>query len=133
MFPNFLDVAPEGFIPKSMWVPLRWMIRHRMYAYDAPDPFVYIQKLNDYKMADIGPRLTQDVLILAASRDHFIPASLYQEEIDALSNVRSLTFRLMTEKEDGQDHCNVGNPKLVPDTVLLWLDGLKKREMEGNI
>ncbi|BAK98689.1 hypothetical protein OBV_14910 [Oscillibacter valericigenes Sjm18-20] len=159
VFPNFLDVALDGSIPKSMWVPLRWMIRHGlrgpintmmkkkmaadktidwairhgMYAYDTPDPFGYIRKLDDYKMTDIGPRLTQDVLILAASRDHFIPASLYKEEIDALPNVRSLTFRLMTEKEDGQGHCNVGNPKLVLDTVLLWLDGLKKRNMEGSL
>gem|GEM_PF-6561825 len=37
-----------------------WAVRHGMYAYDAPDPFGYIKKLDDFKMTDIGPHLTQD-------------------------------------------------------------------------
>lgn len=153
IFPNFLYVGLNA-VPKSLWGPVRfmlahnlraplnavlrkkmaaapimdWAIRHGMYAYDAPDPFGYVKKLNDYKMTDIGPKLTQDMLIFGASRDHFIPASLYRMELDALPNVKSLTYRLMTEAEDGAAHCNVGNPKLVLDTVLCWLDGLRLRD-----
>ncbi|MDD4849966.1 MAG: hypothetical protein PHO10_04635 [Gemmiger sp.] len=77
-----------------------------------------------------GGRL-QDVLIFGASKDHFIPQALYSIEIDALPHVKSLTYRLMTEQEDGAGHCNVGNPKLVLDTVLLWLEGLRQRDETG--
>lgn len=104
-----------------------------MYAYDAKDPFGYVKKLDDYKMTDIGPRLTQDMLILGARQDHFIPFELYSREIDALPNVKSLNFRLMTEKEDGGSHCNVGNPKLVLDIVDDWLTGLRRREEDNNV
>lgn len=157
VFPNFLNVALHGQIPPNMWGILRFMLRHNwhapvnlilkkkmknnetvdwavkhgMYAYDAKDPFGYVKKLDDYKMTDIGPRLTQDILILGARRDHFIPPELYAQEIDALPNVKSLTFRLMTEQEDAGSHCNVGNPKLVLDTVDDWLTALRRRDAEG--
>ena len=157
VFPNFLYVALNA-VPRRMWGAVRlmlrfnlraplnavlrmkmkaapimdWAIRHGMYAYDAPDPFGYVKKLNDYKMTDIGAKLTQDVLVIGASQDHFIPKALYAAEIDALPNVRSLTYRLMTEKEDAAGHCNVGNPKLVLDTVLFWLEGLRERDQAEN-
>ena len=153
VFPNFLYVALNA-VPRRIWGVVRlmlrfnlraplnailrkkmkaapimdWAIRHGVYAYDAPDPFGYVKKLDDYKMTDIGPQLTQDVLVFGASKDHFIPKELYSAELDALPNVRSLTYRLMTEAEDGAGHCNVGNPKLVLDTVLFWLDGLRERD-----
>lgn len=153
VFPNFLYVALNA-VPKAMWGPLRfmlahnlswpmnaimkrkmvrepimdWAIRHGMYAYGASDPFGYIKKLDDYKMTDIGPKLTQDMLVIGAERDHFIPRSLYAAELDALPNVKSLTFRLMTEREDAGGHCNVGNPKLVLDTVIDWLNALNRRD-----
>ncbi len=38
-----------------------------------------------------------------------------------LKNVRSLTFRLFTDKEDAQNHCNVGNGKLAVDTICDWI------------
>ena len=58
-----------------------------------------------------------------ASHEHFITKELYSAEIDALPNVRSLTYRMMTEKEDAAGHCNVCNPKLVLDAVFCgWTD-----------
>ncbi|HWQ76470.1 MAG TPA: alpha/beta fold hydrolase [Syntrophomonas sp.] len=153
VFPNFLHVA-LGMMPKAVRRPIRflldhnlrgpinavmkrkmvrepildWGVRHGMFAYDAPDPFGYIKKLDDYKMTDIGPRLTQDVLVIGAEKDHFIPKELYAMELDALPNIKSLTFRLMTQREDAGAHCNVGNPKLVLDTAVDWLIGLNRRD-----
>lgn len=154
IFPNFLYVGLNG-IPKYLQGPLKWMlahnisgpinagmkqlmaknpvfdwaIRHGMYAYDAKDPFSYVKKLDDYKMTDIGPRITQDVLVLGASQDHFIAKELYSMELDALPNARSLTFSLMSDKKDAGAHCNVGNPKLVLDTVMSWIALIKDSEV----
>jgi pimeloyl-ACP methyl ester carboxylesterase len=107
---------------------LDWGVRHGMFAYDAPDPFGYVKKLDDYKMTDIGERITQDMLVIGAEKDHFIAKELYAMELDALPNVKSLTFRLMTAREDAGAHCNVGNPRLVLDTVADWLIGLNRRD-----
>ncbi len=78
----------------------------------------------------LGGGTDRDVLILGASHDHFIPKRLYSAELDALSNVRSLTYRLMTDQENADAHCNIGNPKLVLDTVADWLNGLKRRDAD---
>ena len=76
-------------------------------------------------MIDVADQITQDVLIAGASKDHFIDYKTVSEEIDALTNVRSLTFRLFTEKEDACNHCNCGNVKLTFDTFMNWIMQMK--------
>lgn len=97
-----------------------------MYAYEADTPFDYIKKLNDFQMIDIAHQITQDILVLGASEDHFIAPELYQTELDALTNVQLLTFRLFTSKESASNHCNVGNSKLCFDTMIHWIEQIKK-------
>lgn len=48
-------------------------------------------------------------------------------EINMLKNVRSLTFRLFTDKEDAQNHCNVGNGKLALDTICNWIESTDRK------
>ncbi|HPB84091.1 MAG TPA: alpha/beta hydrolase, partial [Spirochaetota bacterium] len=76
-------------------------------------------------------RITQDFLLLAAARDHFIPLHFYKQEIDALTNVSSLTFRLFTERESAHNHCNAGNPALVLDTIASWIAVVKNHMTHG--
>lgn len=74
-----------------------------------------------FRLSGVAERITQDFLLLRSTRDHFIPLSFYKKEIDALRNVRSLTFRLFTEWVNAENHCNVGNIRLALDTILAWL------------
>lgn len=153
IFPNFLSVALYSF-PKSArgivkWVlnhnfkwiinskvkklmkkdpTVDWGIKHGMYAYEVESPFEYLKKLNTYQMVDVGHRITQDMLVIGAEKDHFINKELYKEELDSLVNVRSLTYRLFTEKEYGEGHCNVGCSKLCFDTMINWIEQIKKRD-----
>ena len=41
--------------------------------------------------------------------------------MNALENVKSLTVRIFTDKEDAGAHCNIGNTKLVLDTMINWI------------
>ena len=126
IFPNFLSVGLYA-VPKPFWGIMKWAIRHDrgliinaklkrmmrqvptldwafrhgMYAYGAKTPFEYLKKLDKFQMVDVGGRITQDVLVVGARRDQFIPLELYKQELDALTDVRSLTFRLFTEHESG--------------------------------
>jgi hypothetical protein len=47
-----------------------------------------------------------------------------------LKNVKSLTFRLFTDKENAQNHCNVGNGKIVLDTICNWIQSIDAEAME---
>lgn len=105
-----------------------WGLKHGMYAYEADSAYGYAQKLKLYDIAPIADKVTQDVLIIGANQDHFINYKLIGQEINMFPNAKSLSFRLFTDKEEAQNHCNVGNGKLVLDTIDSWLDSLKKRD-----
>jgi hypothetical protein len=98
-----------------------WGLKHGCYAYEAKDAYGYAQKLKLYDLEPVADRITQDMLIIGASQDHFIDYRLIGREINMLTNVRSLTFRLFTDKEEAQNHCNVGNGKIVLDTICAWI------------
>ncbi len=99
-----------------------WGLKHGMYAYEAKDAYEYAKKLKLYNLEPVADSITQDMLIVGANKDHFIDYRLIGREINMLKNVRSLTFRLFTDKEDAQNHCNVGNGKLVIDEILIWIE-----------
>lgn len=153
VMPNFLDVIlnsgtgeNEGLMKIAGWLIshrcriivnlifhrkskkdelVRWGLEHGKYAYEAKDAYEYAVKMNRYQMMDIADRITQDILIVGANKDHFIPYTMAGREISALKNVRSLTFRLFTDKEDACNHCNCGNVKLVFDTFMDWIMQIK--------
>jgi pimeloyl-ACP methyl ester carboxylesterase len=104
---------------------LDWQINHAMYAFGTDTLSELLLELQKYRIADIGGLVEQDFLLLGASEDHFVPPSLYKDEIDALPNVRSLTYRLFTEREHAGTHCSAGNVKLVLDFIDNWITSVK--------
>jgi len=108
---------------------VRWGLEHGKYAYEAEDAFTYASNMKNYQVMNIADKLTQDVLIVGANKDHFIPWEMAGVEIPAMTNVRSLTFRLFTDKEDACNHCNCGNVKLTFDTFMNWIETIKAREL----
>ena len=52
----------------------------------------------------------------------YIAYRLVGREINMLKNVKSLTFRLFTDKEEAENHCNVGNGQLVLDEICSWIE-----------
>ncbi|MBZ1511183.1 alpha/beta fold hydrolase [Leuconostoc mesenteroides] len=108
----------------------QWGVNHGMYAYEANSIYDYLKIIGKYQIMDVAPLIEQDVLILGANQDHFVNYRMIGKEINALTNVRSLTFRLFTEKENAGNHCNLGNAKLALETILQWLTFLKQRDSE---
>ncbi|WP_446899281.1 hypothetical protein ACSVC9_05160 [Clostridium sp. LBM24168] len=156
VFPDFSDVVIEAIPPKSQKLTrllfklkagriinfiigkklkqsnemINWGLKHGMYAYEASTPYEYLQKISQYKIAPVADRIYQDILIIGASQDHFVNYRKVSQEINLLTNVHSMTFRLMTEAEQASNHCNCGNCKLVMDTISDWIMMMKK---ESNV
>ena len=61
------------------------------------------------------------MLTICANQNHFIDHRLVSREINMLKNVHGLTFQLVADKEDAQNHCNVGNGKLALDFICGWI------------
>jgi hypothetical protein len=104
---------------------VNWALGHGKYAYGVNSAYEYFQACADYDMLKMADRIYQDFLLIGAREDHFVDFHLYKPEIDALRNVRSLTFRVFNKNEHAENHCNAGNTKLTCDTILNWITSIK--------
>lgn len=65
--------------------------------------------------------VAQDVLILTGAEDHFIPLKMHYMQVNALKNARSVTSRIFTREEQGQNHCQIGNIGLALNVMSEWI------------
>lgn len=70
----------------------------------------------------------KDYLIIGGSRDTMNSRASIGKQMFLLKNARSIAAREITMKEHGADHCNVGNQQVAMDAILLWLEGLRRRD-----
>lgn len=99
----------------------KWGILHGMHNMGAESVSEYFLKAGKFQMLDVAEKIKQDYLLLGAKNDHFIPLEMYKDVIDSLGNVRSLTFRIFTEHEKAENHCNAGNTELALRTIVNWI------------
>ena len=102
-----------------------------MHVTGTPTPAAYLHAIQRYTAAGISSRVTQDVLLLAGSEDHYVPVAQFYKQIAALTNTRSLTARLFTRAESAQNHCQAGNFGLALQVITAWLDSRPARAQEG--
>jgi len=121
-----LDAAPVvnealGSAARKSFVT-EWGVQQGMHVMGAASPYEYLKLTKRYTAAEISKLVKQDVLLLAGSRDHFVPVEMLYKQIQALPNVRSLTARLFTEADHAQEHIQVGNIGLSLQVIVDWLD-----------
>lgn len=153
VFPNFLQVILEGtlkntgIIVKSLLKmrmdfvinifmhfalkygkneTIKWGLIHGMNSYGADSASDYLRKMDKFQITNVAHLIDQDILILGANKDHFIDYHSVGDEINSLSNVKSLSFKLLTDKEDAGSHCNMGNSKLALDEIMNWIEFTKE-------
>jgi pimeloyl-ACP methyl ester carboxylesterase len=99
-----------------------WIVDHLKYitkrnkALDALDFYLELNERNMHP-----ERITQDVLVMTGTDDHFIPFKMHDMQIRALANARSVTGRLFTRAEHAGNHCQTGNIGLALKVMLEWL------------
>ena len=99
-----------------------WGMHQARLVLGASDSFEVFRTSRDYTTRDISSNVRQDVLILAGAEDHAIPLRHFHEQLRILTKARSVTGRLFTRAEHAQNHCQVGNLRLVVDFIADWID-----------
>ena len=83
----------------------------------------------DMTKENIQPqRIKQDVLILSAKDDHFIPIKMHKMMIKSLKNAKSVKGIIYTKETHAHNHCHIGNIGLAIDTVIKWIQEKQKSE-----
>ncbi len=98
---------------------------HRMGVKSVYSLLRYLHRIDLRPLAD---KLTKDYLIIGGSCDTMSARASIGRQMFLLKNARSITAREITEKEQGADHCNVGNQQVAMDAILLWLESLERRD-----
>ena len=99
----------------------QWAFTQGMYITQTKTPYEFYQKLSLHRLAPIAERVTQDVLLLAGEKDHYIPKDQYKKTRSELKNTRTLKTRMFTVQEGGEQHCQIGNHQLAIDEIIIWL------------
>ena len=84
----------------------------------------FLRKSSRFTTAGISDKVTQDALILAGQKDHYVPLEHLWRQLPLLVNARSVAARIFTEREHNAApaHCNVGNHFMAMQVIVDWLD-----------
>jgi pimeloyl-ACP methyl ester carboxylesterase len=109
---------------------IEWGVKQGMHTLGASSPSDFFKKTGAFETCSVSHLIIQDVLLFAAGEDHYVPRHQFYDQIQMLKNVRSLTSRLFTEKEQAQNHVQVGNTELSLHTIVSWIKGLQERDKQ---
>ena len=104
-----------------------WAFRQGERVMGAATPADVLKAWREYNTGDVSPLVTQDVLLMAGTKDVLIPFPMLGEQLLTLTAVRSVTARVFTEAEHAAAHCQCGNTGLAIQVILDWLDAFGGR------
>ena len=110
---------------------VQWSLQEGMHVTGTDSAYAFLQAFRQFETADVSAFITQDVLLLAGSEDHYIPLEQLHDQMRMLNNAHSITARLFTRGESAQNHCQIGNYGLALQTIIGWLDGMQSRDASG--
>lgn len=99
-----------------------WAIRQGMHVTGTPTPYDYLVAIKQFTTKECSPLVKQDVLLMAGTKDVYVPLEMLYKQMQSLTNAKSITARVFTEAEHAQDHCQTSNTKLALDTIINWID-----------
>lgn len=119
-----VNILFEDLMKKSLMV--EWAINQGKRITGSKTPYEFLSKILLYNTSKISEKLEQDVLLMAAKEDHYIPLNQFFEQSKSLTNVHSLTTRMFTRKENAQNHCQSGNLGLAFEVIANWIEQIQK-------
>ena len=99
-----------------------WAIAQGEHVLGVASPAEVFHAWREYRTDDISSQVTQDVLLMAGAKDHYMPLHMLPDQLMTLTNAHSVTARVFTEAESAQNHCQIGNMGLALKVILSWLD-----------
>ena len=78
---------------------IAWGLQQGMHVTGCRSPYEFLKNIRCFSTAAESARVTQDVLLLGATHDHYVPPHQFLDQTRTLRNVRSLTTRVFTQAE----------------------------------
>ena len=130
---SVIDAATEAFAKTDLLT--EWAFHQAERVMGVATPAEVFKVWREYNTEDVSPLVTQDVLLMAGAKDHYVPLHQLGDQLLTLTDVRSVSARVFTETEQAQNHCQIGNTGLAIKVILDWLDAVGGRTVdpEGSL
>ncbi len=93
-----------------------------MYITGTKSPYDFLNSIEKHNLSCCIDKITQNVLLLAGENDQYVPVTRMKQIQKELVNAKSVTARVYTKEEGGEQHCQVGNLLLVTAELYKFLD-----------
>jgi alpha-beta hydrolase superfamily lysophospholipase len=120
-----IDAAAEAFAKTDLLA--EWVFHQAERVMGVATPAQVFNVWHDYRTDDVSSLVTQDVLLMAGAKDHYVPLHQLGDQLLTLTDARSVSARVFTETEQAQNHCQIGNTGLAIKVILDWLDAVGGR------
>jgi pimeloyl-ACP methyl ester carboxylesterase len=114
-----INTLLENVMRKDEFV--NWGMNHGMHVSGTSNPYDYLLWSKKMSTTSFSHLIEQDFLLMGGDQDHLIPLHQFYRQIKSLTNTRSLTTRLFTDRENCSAHCQVGNMQLATEFIVNWL------------
>ena len=107
-----------------------WVMTQGMYITGKETPYEFYRELLKHELKQsVCDKLTCHVLLLAGEKDHYIPNDQFSRLSQKIKYARSLSTRMFTEAEGGEQHCQIGNHMLAVNEILNWMDKISRQNL----
>jgi dienelactone hydrolase len=86
-----------------------------------PDFEAALEKLKDFTLADVMPRITCPLLIVHGEEDRQIPLADAEQAFRAATGTAVKELKVFTKAEGGTHHCQLDNRSLAVDYITDWV------------
>ena len=100
---------------------LNWKITHGMYITGTTAPYDFLKNIECHRLTDCISLVTQDVLLLAGACDQYVPVKRMRQIERKLTHASSVTSRIFTASEGGEQHCQGGGFNLARTEIETFL------------
>lgn len=103
---------------------LSWALQHGMHVSGASSPFEYYDWVRMLNLKEVAHLINCHSYLVMGNEDHLVPIEQVYIEAQSMKNAESVTTIMLSKAQEGAEHCQIGNAKLVLDNILRWLDSL---------
>jgi pimeloyl-ACP methyl ester carboxylesterase len=112
------DLVARERTPNSVF---DWCVTQGMHITGTTTAFDFLTAIAQHSLEGILPNVRQDILLTEGEQDHLFNVEWLYRAMRELVCARSITARIFTAREGGEQHCQVGNSALARDEIIRWL------------
>jgi pimeloyl-ACP methyl ester carboxylesterase len=98
-----------------------WCITQGMHITGTRTPFDFLTAIAQHSLDGILHNVKQDILLTEGEQHHLFDMEWLYRTMRELVCARSVTARIFTAREGGEQHCQVGNSALARAEIVRWL------------